>query len=79
MKTGSIGPTMVVAIPLKTKPTKSTASKVVRLLRVRSGIATVVVADMLPNILKEQAARGKFHSQPRQLRCAGSCTLYVGI
>jgi hypothetical protein len=51
----------------------------VRLLRVRSGIATVVVADMLSNILKEQAARGKFHSQPRQLCCAGSCTLYVGI
>jgi hypothetical protein len=31
-------------------------------LPVRSGIATVVVADMLSNILKEQAARGKFHS-----------------
>jgi hypothetical protein len=61
MKTGRIGPTMVVAIPLKTKPTKSTASKAVR-LPVRSGIATVVVADMLSNILKEQAARGKFHS-----------------
>lgn len=64
MKTGSIGPTMVVAIPLKTKPTKSTASKAVRLLPVRSGIATVVVADMLLNILMEQAARGKFHSKP---------------
>jgi hypothetical protein len=46
MNTGSIGPMIVVAIPLKTNPTKSTASKRVRLLVVRSGIATVVVIDM---------------------------------
>ena len=46
MNTGSIGPTMVVAIPLKMKPTKSTASKPVRLPLVRSGISTVVVVDM---------------------------------
>jgi hypothetical protein len=65
MKTGSIGPTMVVAIPLKTKPTKSTASRVVRLLLARSGIATVVVADMLSSILKERAARGKSHPTRR--------------
>lgn len=51
---------MVVAIPLKMKPMKSTVSKAVRLLLVRSGIATVVVADMLSNILKQQAARGNF-------------------
>ena len=38
---------MVVAIPLKAKPTKSTASKPVRLLLVRSGIAIAVVVDML--------------------------------
>jgi hypothetical protein len=43
MNTGSIGPTMVVAIPLKMNPTKSTASKPVRLPVPRSGIATVVV------------------------------------
>jgi hypothetical protein len=65
MKTGSIGPTMVVAIPLKTKPMKSTASRAARLLLARSGIATVVVADMSSNILKEQAAIGKFHSKQR--------------
>jgi hypothetical protein len=46
MNTGSIGPMIVVAIPLKTNPTKSTASKRVRLLVVRSGIATAVVIDM---------------------------------
>src|ERR1700730_12650428 len=49
MNTGSIGPTIVVAIPLKTNPKKSTVSKAVRLLLVRSGIATEVVVDMLAN------------------------------
>jgi hypothetical protein len=37
---------MVVAIPLKTNPMKSTASNPVWLVVVRSGIATVVVVDM---------------------------------
>jgi hypothetical protein len=46
MNNGNIGPTIVVAIPLKTNPTKSTASRPVRLLLVRSGTATVVVVDM---------------------------------
>jgi hypothetical protein len=66
-----MGPTMVVAIPLKTNPTKSTASKPVRLPLVRSGISTVVVVDMLQNILKEQAARGNFPLKLRHLRRAG--------
>jgi hypothetical protein len=61
MNTGNIGPTMVVAIPLKTNPKKSTVSKPVRLLLVRSGIATEVVVDMPAN--HSEAASG--HRQIR--------------
>jgi hypothetical protein len=46
MNTGRIGPIIVVAIPLKMKPMKRTAIRLVRLFVVRSGIATVVVVDM---------------------------------
>jgi hypothetical protein len=46
MNTGSIGPTMVVAMPLKMNPIKSTASRPARLGTARSGVATGVVVDM---------------------------------
>jgi len=65
MKTGSIGPTMVVAMPLKMKPTNRTANSPVRLPEVRSGIAIAVVA-MSQNILKERAAGGNYGLQARR-------------
>ena len=75
MNTGSIGPTIVVAIPLKMKPTKRTASRPVLVLR--SGVDTIVVADMLRNILKEQAAGGNFGVKRGSYVAKGnSCTLF---
>ncbi len=80
MKTGSIGPTIVVAIPLKTKPTKSAANKAVRPLLARSGIATVVVADIVVKH-SEGASRQRQISLEATVAASRwkSCRLYVGI
>ena len=80
MNTGSIGPTIVVAIPLKMNPTKRTASTPVRVLVLRSGVDTVVVADMLRNILKDRAAGGNFGVKAGSYIVQGnSCTLFCEL
>jgi len=80
MNTGSIGPTIVVAMPLKMKPMKRIVSNPVGLLVVRSGIATVVVAGMRAKHSeaanrRRQPSRGKDRDYVRR---ENSCTLFGG-
>jgi hypothetical protein len=80
MNIGNIGPTMVVAMPLKMKPTKRIASNPVLLPVVRSGIATVVVTDMCAKH-SEAARRRRQPSRGKDRDYVGrenSCTLFAG-